>query len=223
MMKSKMIGMIAAILVCGSMNAQSGYYNHKHEVGIAIGGGANTQIIGGMANFMEVLVDETVTRSVTAGQVGGHYTYSDKSEIPAISVEYYYRLGKVVGIGGFLAFNNLKRDMFLRISDAQGKTIKSDKQGVATRSNFSVIPAVKIDYLRTRNFGMYTKVGLGLSIMHEKQKDNQAGKVYSHTDYNVNFQLSLLGLEAGLPNLRAFLELGMGEQGIGVLGVRYKF
>lgn len=220
----KVLWMLVAILICGTNGAQAqSYESHKHEVGIAIGGGANTQIIGGLADIMEVAVDEMVSRSVTGGQVGAHYSYSDKSEFPALSVEYYYRLSKVVGIGGFFAYNDLKRDMFLDITDSQGKRTRSEKEGVAKRSNFSIIPAVKIDYLRTKNFGMYAKFGLGLSMMYEKQKDDKVGKVYSHTDYNVNFQASLLGLEAGLPNLRAFLELGMGEQGIGVLGLRYKF
>ncbi|MBR5062927.1 MAG: hypothetical protein IKX24_12415 [Prevotella sp.] len=222
-MKSKVLGMLAAILFCGTLNVQAQYYDHKHEVGISIGGGANTQIIGGLADIMEVAVDEMVSRAITAGQVGGHYSYSDKSEFPALSVEYYYRLSKVVGIGGFLAYNDLKRDMYIDYQDAQGKKTRSDKVGVAKRSNFSIIPAVKIDYLRKKNFGMYTKFGFGLSMMYEKQKDDEVGEVYSHTDYNVNFQASLLGIEAGSPKLRGFLELGVGEQGLALIGARYKF
>ena len=37
------------------------------------------------------------------------------------------------------------------------------------------------------------------------------------------FQASLLGIEAGSPTIRAFTELGTGEQGIILAGVRYKF
>ena len=38
-----------------------------------------------------------------------------------------------------------------------------------------------------------------------------------------NWQLSLIGVEAGSPYMRAFAELGFGEQGIVCAGLRYKF
>ena len=47
--------------------------------------------------------------------------------------------------------------------------------------------------------------------------------IYSETTFEVNWQISLLGLEAGSERLRGFIELGTGEQGIGLIGLRYKF
>jgi hypothetical protein len=38
-----------------------------------------------------------------------------------------------------------------------------------------------------------------------------------------NFQASLLGIEAGGQNVRGFVELGMGEQGVALAGIRCKF
>ena len=46
-----------------------------------------------------------------------------------------------------------------------------------------------------------------------------AGMLLRH----VNWQASLLGFEAGSPTIRAFAELGTGEQGIVLAGLRYKF
>ena len=37
------------------------------------------------------------------------------------------------------------------------------------------------------------------------------------------YQASVIGFEAGSDNLRAFVELGYGFQGIGQVGVCYKF
>jgi hypothetical protein len=38
-----------------------------------------------------------------------------------------------------------------------------------------------------------------------------------------NFQVSALGIEAGTENVRGFAELGIGEQGIALAGVRIRF
>jgi hypothetical protein len=46
---------------------------------------------------------------------------------------------------------------------------------------------------------------------------------YSEKALLFNLQLSLIGVEAGSPNMRAFAELGFGEQGIVCAGLRYKF
>ena len=40
---------------------------------------------------------------------------------------------------------------------------------------------------------------------------------------HLNWQASLLGIEAGGPQLRGYLEAGVGEQGVAVIGLRYKF
>ena len=45
----------------------------------------------------------------------------------------------------------------------------------------------------------------------------------SDSEIHVNWQASLLGIEAGGPTIRGFLELGTGEQGIALVGLRYKF
>ena len=42
-------------------------------------------------------------------------------------------------------------------------------------------------------------------------------------DLLFNYQASLIGVEAGSAHLRAFAELGIGEQGIVLGGVRFKF
>lgn len=222
MMKSKVLGMLAAILFCGTLSVQAQYYDHKHEVGISIGGASNTQILGAFSDFFEIVTEVTVTSVMTGGQAVGYYTYSDKKSFPNVAAEYFYRLSEVVGIGGFLSYNHVKRDMYVNFKTGS-YTSSQQKQGSAKRSNFSIIPAVKIDYLRNKNFGMYTKLGVGLSMMSESQKDNEKGEVYDKTEYNVNFQASLLGIEAGTPHLRGFLELGVGEQGLALIGARYKF
>jgi hypothetical protein len=73
-------------------------------------------------------------------------------------------------------------------------------------------------------FGLYSKVGVGITIMHETQKDDKSGGTdYSDTTVIPNIQASLLGVEGGSETFRCFVEGGFGEQGILSAGLRYKF
>ncbi len=194
--------MMAAILLCGTMSAQAqDYYETKHEIGISIGGASNSQIMNSMENFTAV------------GASLGTVTYSNKSEIPTFSVDYYYHVTKGVAVGGILAVTGRSQDIMF----------DGTKSGEAKRTTISVLPAVKFDWLRKKNFGMYSKFGIGLSMLSDSQKKDNGEKLNSDTRWYVNFQASLLGAEVGSENIRGFAELGYGEQGIGQIGLRFKF
>ncbi len=200
--------MMGAILLCGAMNAQAqDYYETRHEIGIAIGGGANSQIMNGMEKFAEVVIPTIISGGTVRP------SYENTSEIPTISVDYYYHVNKSVALGGIFVINGRTEDLM----------VNKVKQGEAKRYTFTLMPAAKFDWLRKRYFGMYSKFGLGLSMMNDSQKMDNGEKLKSETRWYVNFQASLIAAEFGLENIRGFVELGYGEQGIGVLGLRYKF
>ena len=71
---------------------------------------------------------------------------------------------------------------------------------------------------------MYSKLAVGATLRNESfDSDDPAVQDDSDTEVHVNWQASLLGIEAGSPSLRGFIELGTGEQGIALIGLRYKF
>ena len=75
---------------------------------------------------------------------------------------------------------------------------------------------------------MYSKVGLGVTFRTQKEDINEAkasnnGSDQSKNDVFFNFQLSALGMEFGAETVRGFVELGVGEQGMGLVGIRCKF
>ena len=76
------------------------------------------------------------------------------------------------------------------------------------------IPAVKFHWYRRAWFGSYSKLGAGLTFLPWREGKDR---------FQFNFQVSFLGLEAGPEFLRAFAEVGVGEQGIVVAGLRYRF
>ena len=75
--------------------------------------------------------------------------------------------------------------------------------------------------------GYYTKHEIGISYGFGSNSDivngfgGGLGKSLNKTHFN--WQASLVGIEAGGGALRCFAELGIGEQGMALLGIRYKF
>lgn len=236
-MKTMKSWMFAAILLCGtSMSAQAqDYYETNDEVAISIGSGTNSQIMNAFSDLFGVIGEALVTSVVTGGTHTGTTTYDNESEFPAISAEYFHHVSKVVSIGGIVGFNSYSKDMYFTWQKNNGDgtaTVKSkEKIGHAKKYYVTLMPAVKFDWLRQKNFGLYSKVAFGLTYMHEKEiqeTDDQGHdigekEVHSDSSFMGNFQLSILGIEGGSQTIRGFAELGFGEQGILLAGIRYKF
>ena len=201
-MKKICVWMLAAILLCGntmSVKAQS-EEDIKHEVAIGLGGVPNSTWINALENVAVVIS--------TLGAV----KYGEKSNTSAYSAEYFYRLIPMVGIGGIATYNKTTRDLY----------ILDKKEGESKVSFFTVMPAVKLNWLSSKNVGIYTKLGVGATFRSESEKC-KGSEDYSNTEVLFNFQASLLGVEAGSRNIRGFVELGVGEQGMGIIGLRCRF
>ena len=200
-MKKSILIAVFALLAATSINAQNGYDNTKHEVAISTGILSNSQWID---IFAEVAVME----------VGG--TFSNEDFTGPFCVEYFYRLKEWLSVGGIFSYGNSTMDYT--------KPSSTTIDGTLTNRYYSLMPALKLDWLRTKYFGMYSKLAIGYTFrtLHLEYTDGVTEAENDHTGH-LNWQASLLGLEAGAPRFRAFLEAGIGEQGVVVLGLRYKF
>ena len=196
----KIILMVAvAMMTAMNVNAQNGYDETKHEVAITYGIDSNSQIIDAF-------------ESIGGALVGAKF--ENESFTGPISAEYFYHVKNWLGVGGILAYGQNKQDVFLA----------GDKDGVSKNSYLTLMPAVKFDWLRKKHFGMYSKLAVGATLRNEKYDSNDnSSRDYDDNSMHVNWQVSLLGIEGGSPTIRGFLELGTGEQGIILAGVRYKF
>ncbi|MBR5749406.1 MAG: hypothetical protein IKY01_11565 [Prevotella sp.] len=200
-MKKVLVMVAVAMMTAMSVNAQSGYEDTKHEVGISYGALSNT-------TWMSIA--DAMGTTITLGAV----KYSDGNFTGPIAVEYFYHLSPVIGLGAIGAYTHETKDIL----------ISNDKYGEAKNTFFTVMPAAKFNWLRKKNFGMYSKVGAGLTFASKKE-DYSKGSVENLSESKVgfNFQVSALGIEAGSETIRAFVELGVGEQGVALVGVRLKF
>ena len=198
-MKKLLMMVAAAMMTAMSVNAQNGYDDTKHEVAISYGIDSNSQIID---------VFEEIGGAMFGGKLENEKFFGP------ISAEYFYHVKNWLGVGGILAYGQNKQDVYLL----------GDKDGEIKNTYLTLMPAVKLDWLRKKHFGMYSKLAVGATLRNEKYDSDKAStKDDSDSEVHVNWQVSLLGIEAGGPTIRGFLELGTGEQGIALIGLRYKF
>lgn len=195
-MKRQVKWMLAAILLCGtSMSAQAQSDDIKHEIGISYGGPSTSYW---------ARIGTAIGTALTGAK------YEDSSFFGSLSAEYFYHLKPSVSIGGILCYSQDKDEI-----NFAGST------GDRTTSYFTVMPAVKWNYLNRDHFGMYMKAAAGYTL--QRINETYKGEDKSKNDGLFNVQISLLGMEAGSQHFRGFIELGFGEQGIALAGLRYKF
>ncbi len=116
----------------------------------------------------------------------------------ALSAEYFRSLGNMTAVGGIFSYYEFDTD-----TDGEKEHYES----------FSFLLAAKLRWYRRRWFGAYSKFGAGITW---SEWDEEKPRKF-------NFQASLLGLEVGPAPFRAFVEMGAGEQGFLVGGLRLSF
>ncbi|MBQ4022939.1 MAG: hypothetical protein II612_02950 [Prevotella sp.] len=195
-MKKIFMTMMAAMLLCVSANAQG----TKHEISIGYGGGSTSQIF------------DAYSKIGTALGSFGTVTADNHVEIGPISAEYFYRINDLIGVGVIGAY-------VITTEDAKRR---GEDYGDFTDTYITVMPAVKINWLRKKNFGLYSKLAAGVTFAKEKAEYKDSDKTETDKDVLFNFHASALGIEVG-NKVCGFAELGFGEQGIIMGGVRCKF
>jgi len=188
-------------LMCVSAKAQDDEF--RNEIGISYGFEPNSIWIDALADFVPDMPGQRVDNKKWFGPLG---------------VEYFYHITPLVGVGGIFTTNISTEDLF---SNDQLKVYRA-------KSFFSLMPSVKLNWLRKKHWGLYSKLAVGATFARIADKDydekgNKASKADVETDWGFNWQASLIGFEAGSNRVRAFAELGIGEQGVALTGIRCKF
>ncbi|MBR4828681.1 MAG: hypothetical protein IKZ92_02640 [Muribaculaceae bacterium] len=199
-----LLGILAIVaMVCAPAQAQNEVAEPRHEIGVSYGAVPNSIWIDALTDIIPAMF--------------GH-KYENTSYVGPIGLEYYYHTSKLVGVGAIAVLATNSEDVYY----------KEEYCCHRNKSYYTLMPAIKFNWLRKAKWGMYSKVGIGATLSHFKDGDNNdnetpQGEVGSTNDVIFNFQASLLGVEVGGQQVRGFAELGIGEQGIILAGVRYKF
>ncbi len=187
--------------MCFSAQAQD-EMETRHEVAVSYGTVPNSIWIDILTDVIKAEFGESMDSYKNVGPV---------------ALEYYYHTSPLIGVGAVAIFT----------SNNQNGFINDVKSSHTFRSYFSFMPSVKFNWLRKKNWGMYSKIAAGVTYAHFKQDDYNngiaTGEKTTVNDLLFNFHASLLGVEAGGQHVRGFAELGVGEQGVALAGIRYKF
>ena len=205
-MKKIILLAVVAIMATMSVNGQDAYADMKHEVAVSTGGFSTSNALDIYRLVSDVGQEEGIMYDLR--KLRGPY-----------SIEYFYRVKNWLGVGGMFVYGkgNMKASYL-------NKPIENTLIEELRCNYISLMPAVKLDWIRRQYFGMYSKVALGLTSR------------YQYVDYvnttrgdeelratHLNGQLTLVGMDFGSPHFRGFLDLGFGEQGVLLIGLRYKF
>ena len=197
-MKKIVLMVVAAMMATMTVQAQN--EDLKNEIGVSYGAGLS--LIGdGIGNGI----------GKAFGQLGG-YKYTNDKQFGSLSVEYFRHLNSNnrVAIGGIFAYSRYGED---ELKD-------NVKVGDRTRNYFTLMPAVKYYWVNKNHFGLYSKVAVGATYMSSKVTENGVDENNSKVYFMC--QVSAIGVEFG-GKLRGFVEAGVGEQGIVLAGLKYKF
>ena len=194
--KCLLAALVISALMCVPAKAQD---KTRHEFSISYGVVPNSLWLD-------------ITSDVLSSMLGATYDHSDVAG--PISLEYHYRTSSLLAVGAIATFTK----------HSEEEKFHSDVARTSRNTYFTLMPSLKFNWLRRPNWGLYSKVAAGASLRHSavQDKDTNAKKITDNMVF-FNFQVSAIGIEAGTKNVRGFAELGIGEQGVGLAGVRFRF
>ena len=149
--------------------------------------------------------------------LGSAFTYSTGDQTGfwgPIGLEYYRHLTNVVAVGIVAEYAGCKWDRPYEVDGSLNSTY------------LTAMPSVKFNWLRKKNFGLYSSLSAGIMVADlgasgSITKDPEV-KNAEETVTSFMFNINPIGAEFG-GAFRGFVELGFGEKGLLCAGLRYKF
>lgn len=133
----------------------------------------------------------------------GNWKIDDTHFYGAVGAEYNYWLNNRFAVGGIFTNDNML-----------GTGTKDDGTVNTFKFNASSLMACgKVSWFEYIHFGMYSKIGLGASAYVSE----------GDVSWAPAFQLTPVGCDFGGEQLRGVFEIGFGNQGLFLAGIRYKF
>jgi hypothetical protein len=232
-MKKIQILSLAALMLLVS-NTTMAQQETKSEISFSVGGETpNNKGIGdGIGEAFGSAFGRAIGTILTFGQVDPNsmtdkYKVDDSGSL-TFNIQYMYRVAPKVKLGALATYQRTSSKLMME--DTNGNHHEAAK---ATNDYFVVMPAAKFMWVEKKNIGLYSKVAAGICIASNKAemtngvKESTPGeltdRIKSDKGTRFAYQVSAIGLEVGSRNLRGFAELGYGFQGIGQIGICYKF
>ena len=199
-MKKILVTVAVALMAAMGVNAQN--EELRHEVSVAYGGPSLSQFGSGLGEGL--------------GLAFTNSEYDDGNIFGPISAEYFYHPNNPrLAVGGIITYSKWDSDVLRRSNH-------NDKLGERNRNYLSVMPGIKWYWVNKNSFGFYSKAAAGPIFVFCKSEDYESNKSLTQNGTYFLVQCSPIGIEFG-GKFRGFAEIGLGEQGVLLGGLRYKF
>lgn len=196
----------AALMVASNMNVNAQEYSDmKNELSISYGMGYGSALIEAFGvGFGNALI-----------HAGTNREWDNSTYTGTVGFEYFRHLNNPkLALGCIATVTNFSEDVVKKDTRA--------KVGEHSSTYVTLMPAIKYNWINKEHFALYSKVAAGVMYLEEKDKDYEKKTEDNASTAGFMFQVSPVGVEFG-SKFRGFVELGFGEQGIALGGVRYKF
>ena len=222
---SLMVALMAMMFaVSNSAMAQN---DTKSEFSFSVGGYTPNQTT--LAEGIGEGLGKAMATMITFGLYDASKTAKDEKTSPAYTVQYLYRVSPNLKIGGAVTYQHTSYTLSVKNKD----TGAYDDVAKNRNNYFTVMPTVKASWFDRKNISLYSKVAAGVCIAFKDSKvksgvsDEDAKTLLKEVETKkgtrFGYQVSPIGCEFGSKNIRAFVELGYGFQGLGLAGLSIQF
>ena len=199
----------------------------KSEISFSVGGYTPNQTT--LAEGIGEGLGKAMATMITFGLYDASKTAKDEKTSPAYTVQYLYRVSPNLKIGGAVTYQHTSYTLSVKNKD----TGAYDDVAKNRNNYFTVMPTVKASWFDRKNISLYSKVAAGVCIAFKDSKvksgvsDEDAKTLLKEVETKkgtrFGYQVSPIGCEFGSKNIRAFVELGYGFQGLGLAGLSIQF
>ena len=199
----------------------------KSEFSFSVGGYTPNQTT--LAEGIGAGLGKAMATMITFGLYDASKTAKDEKTSPAYTVQYLYRVSPNLKIGGAVTYQHTSYTLSVKNKD----TGAYDDVAKNRNNYFTVMPTVKASWFDRKNISLYSKVAAGVCIAFKDSKvksgvsDEDAKTLLKEVETKkgtrFGYQVSPIGCEFGSKNIRAFVELGYGFQGLGLAGLSIQF
>ena len=199
----------------------------KSEFSFSVGGYTPNQTT--LAEGIGEGLGKAMASMMTFGLYDASKTSKDEKTSPAYTVQYLYRVSPNLKIGGAVTYQHTSYTLSVKNKD----TGAYDDVAKNRNNYFTVMPTVKASWFDKKNISLYSKVAAGVCIAFKDSKvksgvsDEDAKTLLKEVETKkgtrFGYQVSPIGCEFGSKNIRAFVELGYGFQGLGLAGLSIQF
>lgn len=216
-----------SIIASDPENSSDRFY--RHEMNLSIG---YIYVRNGWSNEYENNVQKEIGHYFLDGTNVYLYKWENgspklKPSSPLINLSYYYHLNPRLALGVSFGFCGVKDPWgypeLYELEQNNKETGSTDVKGIS----LFLMPSVKLSIMNYRMFSFYVKLSAGVhhqnlyldSDLIPAQQFEEYKKHHSNFAYNV----TPLGWEMGLKNIRWFIEFGLGSNSNIQTGVAYRF